>query len=62
MIEFLLIVALYSLGAYQAKQIIELAADELDEDEDTNLVKWYFILLWPYITAKDIYLDLKESK
>lgn len=63
MIWFLIALVLYSLGAYQAYQVFNLAEAEMqDEDTDLQLIKYYYIALWPYITVKDIYLDWKEGR
>lgn len=61
---FLIVLILYSLGAYQAWQVYRLAEEmAVKEGVIDNLASaLYFVLAWPVVTLEDIYLDWKESR
>lgn len=59
-ILFLLVLVLYSLGAYQAWQVIRLSFAVSKTEVDSWVASW-FVLAWPYITLKDIFTEGKED-
>lgn len=61
---FVIVLLLYSLGAYQAWLVYRLAnAAAVKEGFVSNLhTALYFVLMWPWVTLEDIYEDWKESR